>query len=40
MKIVKLLLYEGDCTFDVPYLHIGTDEVEFTNSHVVPEMVA
>ncbi|MCC2732585.1 hypothetical protein LK486_19015, partial [Fusicatenibacter saccharivorans] len=27
-------------TFDVPYLHIGTDEVEFTNPHFVPEMVA
>lgn len=40
MKILKLLLDEVCETFDVPYLHIGTDEVEFTNSHFVPEMVA
>lgn len=40
MKILKLLLDEVCETFDVPYLHIGTDEVEFTNLHFVPEMVA
>lgn len=40
MKILKLLLDEVCETFDVPYLHIGTDEVEFTNPHFVPEMVA
>ena len=28
MKILKLLLDEVCETFDVPYLHIGTDEVE------------
>ena len=39
MKILKLLLDEVCETFDVPYLHIGTDEVEFTNPHFVPEMV-
>lgn len=40
MKILKLLLDEVCETFDVPYLHIGTDEVKFTNPDFVPEMVA
>lgn len=40
MKILKLLLEEVCETFDVPYLHIGTDEVKFTNPRFVPEMVA
>lgn len=40
MKILKLLIDEVCETFDVPYLHIGTDEVEFTNPTFVPEMVA
>lgn len=40
MKILKLLIEEVCETFDVPYLHIGTDEVEFTNPSFVPEMVA
>lgn len=40
MKILKLLLEEVCETFDVPYLHVGTDEVEFTNPQFVPEMVA
>ena len=40
MKILKLLLDEVCETFDVPYLHIGTDEVEFTNPHFVPGIVA
>lgn len=40
MKILKLLLDEVCETFDVPYLHIGTDEVQFTNPRFVPEMVA
>lgn len=40
MKILKLLIEEVCETFDTPYLHIGTDEVEFTNSRFVPEMVA
>ena len=40
MKILKLLLDEVCETFDVPYLHIGTDEVECTNPHFVPEIVA
>ena len=40
MKILKLLLDEVRETFDVHYLHIGTDEVEFTNPHFVPEIVS
>lgn len=40
MKILKLLIDEVCRTFDVPYLHIGTDEVPFTNPRFVPEMVS
>ena len=40
IKTLKLLINEICETFDVPYLHIGTDEVEFTNPDFVPEMVA
>lgn len=40
MKILKLLMDEVCETFDVPYLHIGTDEVRFTNPRFVPEMVS
>ena len=39
MKILKLLMEEVCETFDVPYIHIGTDEVQFTNPGFVPEMV-
>lgn len=39
MEILKLLVDEVCATFDVPYLHIGTDEVKFTNPDFVPEMV-
>lgn len=40
IKILKLLIDEICETFDVPYLHIGTDEVQFTNPQFVPEMIA
>lgn len=40
MKILKLLMEEVCEVFDVPYIHIGTDEVKFTNPTFVPEMVA
>ncbi|MFI3280768.1 MAG: family 20 glycosylhydrolase [Rikenellaceae bacterium] len=40
MKILKLLMEEVCETFDVPYIHIGTDEVAFKNRAFVPEMVA
>lgn len=39
MKILKLLMEEVCETFDVPYIHIGTDEVRFTNPSFVEEMV-
>lgn len=41
MEILKNLMNEV-CTEvfpDVPYIHIGTDEIEFTNPDFVPEMV-
>lgn len=39
-KILRLLVEEACATFDeVPYLHIGTDEVAFTDPQFVPEMV-
>lgn len=40
MKILKLLIDEVCETFDVPYLHIGTDEVSFSDPQFVPEMVS
>ncbi len=42
MAILKQLLDEiCEVVFpDVPYLHIGTDEVQFTNPAFVPEMVS
>ena len=42
MSILKNLLNEicKDVFPDLPYLHIGTDEVEFTNPTFVPEMVS
>ena len=41
MKILKLLVDEVCETFaDLPYLHIGTDEVGFWNKTFVPEMVS
>ena len=40
MKILKLLMDEVCDVFEVPYLHIGTDEVAFTNPQFAPEMVA
>lgn len=40
MAILKLLMDEICETFaGLPYLHIGTDEVAFTNPQFVPEMV-
>lgn len=41
MTILKLLMDEVCEVFnELPYLHIGTDEVRFTNPAFVPEMVA
>lgn len=39
ISILKNLLDEVCETFSVPYIHIGTDEVTFTNPHFVPKMV-
>lgn len=39
MAILKQLMDEVCEIFDVPYIHIGTDEVKFTNPQFVPEMV-
>ena len=37
--ILRDILDEVCATFDVPYIHIGTDEVQFTNPDFVPQMV-
>lgn len=37
---LKALLREMAEAMEVPYIHIGTDEVEFTDPSFVPEMVA
>lgn len=39
-RIIKDITAEACDALDVPYLHIGTDEVQFTNPQFVPEMVA
>lgn len=38
--ILKDILDEVCATFDVPYIHIGTDEVNFTNPNFVPQIVS
>lgn len=40
ISILKEILDEVVDTFDVPYIHIGTDEVAFTHPTFVSEMVA
>lgn len=40
MAILKDLLTEAAAAFDTPYIHIGTDEVRFTNPTFADEMVA
>lgn len=42
MEILKQLMEEiaTEVFPDVPYIHIGTDEVQFTNPDFVPEMVS
>lgn len=40
-KIILKLLFDEICeNLDVPYLHIGTDEVSFTDPDFVPEMIS
>lgn len=38
--IVKNILKEFITTYDVPYIHIGADEVKITNRNFVPEVTA
>lgn len=38
--IVKQLLQEWCSLFDVPYIHIGTDEVHIKDTAFIPEMIA
>lgn len=38
LLIVKNILKEICETYDVPYIHIGADEVKFTNKNFVPEV--
>lgn len=40
MAYVKEILKEFTDTFDVPYIHIGADEVKITNDRFLPEMTA
>jgi hypothetical protein len=38
LQIVKEIVTEFDSTYHVPYLHIGADEVRFTNKNFIPEI--
>lgn len=40
MQIVKNILKEICTTYDVPYIHIGADEVKITNKNFIPEISA
>jgi hexosaminidase len=40
LVIVKNILKEFITTYDVPYIHIGADEVKITNKNFVPEVIA
>lgn len=40
MMIIKNILKEFCETYDVPYIHIGADEVKITNKNFVPEVTA
>lgn len=40
LAIVKNILNEFCDTFDVPYIHIGADEVKITNNNFLPEVTA
>ncbi|MGN6603456.1 MAG: family 20 glycosylhydrolase [Ginsengibacter sp.] len=39
LAIIKNIVKEFCAIYDVPYLHIGADEVKFTNKNFIPEMV-
>lgn len=38
LEIVKEIVTEFDSTYHLPYLHIGADEVRFTNKNFIPEI--
>lgn len=40
LLIVKNLLKEFCATYDVPYIHIGADEVKIANQNFIPEVTA
>jgi N-acetyl-beta-hexosaminidase len=40
LEIVKRIVEEVCLTYDVPYLHIGADEVEITNQRFLPEVTS
>lgn len=40
LLIVKNILKEFCTTYDVPYIHIGADEVKITNKNFVPEITS
>lgn len=40
LKIVKDILKEVCTTYDIPYIHIGADEVKITNKDFIPEVTA
>lgn len=43
LEVVKNILNEFDSTYnnqEVPYLHVGADEVKFTNKDFIPDVIA
>lgn len=40
LEIVKNIIKEFCTTYDVPYLHLGADEVKITNQNFLPEVIA
>ncbi|WP_207917087.1 family 20 glycosylhydrolase [Flavobacterium hiemivividum] len=40
LEIVKNIIKEFCATYDVPYLHLGADEVKITNQNFLPEVIA
>jgi hypothetical protein len=39
LEIVKEIVTEFDSIYDLPYFHIGADEVKFTNKNFIPEII-
>ncbi|WP_205728712.1 family 20 glycosylhydrolase [Flavobacterium sp. GT3P67] len=40
LEIIKNIIKEFCTTYDVPYLHLGADEVKITNQKFLPEVIA